>query len=240
VLSDRLDARKQAVLLDVRRRAVLAQVASASATLAAAEQRLAAARSSSRAASFDPGSRTVLASPSYDGNYVFPVGGGAGVVFVSHSHHDYPAADIAAPAGSPVYALASGVVVRAWRDPDPRCGIGLTTRTGDGLTWTYCHLAVLGAGIDAGSSLSPGTPVGLVGETGHATGPHLHLQLQPPTSWPQRMAWFQSFAGSAFTWSDGAPPREPTNAAPAAPRAVFAVLPAAPKRPLHDLVGFTR
>jgi murein DD-endopeptidase MepM/ murein hydrolase activator NlpD len=240
VLSDRLAARKQAVLLYVRRRAVLAQVASASSTLAAAEQRLAAARSSSRAASFTPGARTLLASPSYGGNYVFPVGGGAGVIFVSHSHHDYPAADIAAPAGSPVYALASGVVVQAWRDPDARCGIGLTMRTGDGLTWTYCHLAVLGAGIDAGSALSAGTPVGLVGETGHATGPHLHLQLQPPTSWPQRMAWFQSFAGSAFTWSDGAPPRELTSSAPAAPRAVFAVVPAASKPPSHDLVGFTR
>jgi murein DD-endopeptidase MepM/ murein hydrolase activator NlpD len=43
----------------------------------------------------------------------------------------------------------------------------------------------------------------LVGSTGHATGPHLHLQLHPATVWPQQMPWFQSFAGTAFRWQDG-------------------------------------
>jgi murein DD-endopeptidase MepM/ murein hydrolase activator NlpD len=232
LLSDRLAARKQAVLLDVRRRAALARVADARSRLAAAERRLDAARESARAASFTPVARTLLASPSYGGNYVFPVGGGAGVVFVSNSHHDYPAADIGAPAGSPVYALSSGVVLQAWPAPSARCGVGLTLRTGDGLSWTYCHLAVLDPAIAAGSAVSAGTPVGLVGSTGHATGPHLHLQLQPPTSWPQRMGWFESFAGSAFTWSDAAPTGEPA----AAPRAVFAVVPEAHKH----VVRFTR
>ncbi len=44
--------------------------------------------------------------------------------------------------------------------------------------------------------------MGLVGSTGESTGPHLHLQLQPATAWPQQEAWFESFAGTAFTWSD--------------------------------------
>ena len=240
LLSDRLALQKQAVLLDVRRQAVLDEVASARSRLAAAEQRLAAARSSSRAASFTPGARAVLASPTYGGHYVFPVGGGAGVVFASHTHHDYPAVDIAAPLGSPLYALSNGVIVRAWGTPDARCGIGLTIRTSDGLVWTYCHLAVLDSGIQAGSTVSAGTPVGLVGQTGDASGPHLHLQLQPPTQWPQRMAWFQSFAGTAFTWSDGAPAGEPTGAPPAAPRAVFAVVPEAQRTPQSRGLSFTR
>ena len=231
LLSDRLDAQKQAVLLDVRRQALLERVAGARAQLATAQRRLAAVRSSSRAASFQPGARAVLASPAADGGYVFPVGGGAGVVFASHTHHDYPAVDIAAPLGSPVYALSSGVVLRAWGSPDPRCGIGLTMRAGDGLVWTYCHLAAVDSGIRTGAVVSAGTPVGLVGATGDATGPHLHLQLQPPTAWPQQMAWFQSFAGSAFTWSDG-----PTPAPTAAPRAVFAVVPQQQTR----VVTFTR
>jgi murein DD-endopeptidase MepM/ murein hydrolase activator NlpD len=235
LLSDRLDAQKQAVLLDVQRQAVLEQVAGARARLAAAQRRLAGARSSSRAASFQPGARAVLASPAAEGGYVFPVGGGAGVVFASHTHHDYPAVDIAAPLGSPVYALTSGVVLRAWGSPDPRCGIGLTMRAGDGLVWTYCHLAAVDSGIRAGAAVSAGTPVGLVGATGDATGPHLHLQLQPPTEWPQRMAWFESFAGSAFTWSDASTP-VPT----ATPRAVFAVVPQAARQPSQSVVTFTR
>jgi len=232
LLSDRLDAQKQAVLLDVRRQALLAQAARAKERLAAAERQFAAARSSARTASFDPSARTLLSSPAYGRNYVFPVGGGPSVVFASHTHHDYPAVDIAAPMGSPLYALANGIVVRAWGTPDARCGIGLTMRAEDGLVWTYCHMSALDPAIHAGSVVSAGTPVGRVGETGHATGPHLHLQLQPPTQWPQRMAWFQGFAGSAFTWSDG-----PTTSEPAgAPRAVFSVVP--PAR--SGVVTFTR
>jgi murein DD-endopeptidase MepM/ murein hydrolase activator NlpD len=224
LLSDRLDAQKRAVQLDVRRQALLAR---AKERLAAAERQLAAARSSARTASFDPSARTLLTT-----DYVFPVGGGPSVVFASHTHHDYPAVDIAAPLGSPLYAVANGVVLHAWATPDGRCGIGLTMRAEDGLVWTYCHMSVLDPAIHAGSVVSAGTPVGQVGETGHATGPHLHLQLQPPTQWPQRMAWFQGFAGSAFTWSDAPTTSEPA----AAPRAVFSVVPTA----RSPVVTFTR
>ena len=227
LLSDRLDARKRAVLLDVRRQALLARVSRATERLSAAKRQLEAARSSARTASFDPSARTLLA-----GNYVFPVGGGPSVVFASHTHHDYPAVDIAAPLGSPLYALADGVVLRSSATPVARCGIGLTMRAEDGLVWTYCHMSVLDPAIRPGAVVSAGTPVGQVGETGHATGPHLHLQLQPPTQWPQRMAWFQGFAGSAFSWSDA-----PTTTEPAvAPRAVFSVVPTARTR----VATFTR
>jgi murein DD-endopeptidase MepM/ murein hydrolase activator NlpD len=123
-------------------------------------------------------------------------------VSASHTHHDYPAVDIAAPAGSPVYAINDAVVLRAWTQPDPRCGIGLTFRTADGQVWTYCHMAVLDSSVVAGATLTSGQQVGLVGSTGEATGPHLHLQLQPASAWPQQEAWFQAFAGTAFTWQD--------------------------------------
>ena len=174
----------------------------ASAKLAAARHALSAAQKASAAAAFAPAASTLLAGPSYSSGYVFPVGGGAGVVSASHTHHDYPAVDIAAPLGSPVYALADAVVERAWNYDDPSCGIGLTIDTADGQTWTYCHLAVLDPAVVAGARLSAGQQVGLVGATGDASGPHLHLQLQPPDAWPQQEAWFQSFAGTAFTWND--------------------------------------
>jgi len=50
--------------------------------------------------------------------------------------------------------------------------------------------------------LFAGQLVGLVGSTGHSTGPHLHLALKPETSYPQDMRWFQEFGGTAFTWQD--------------------------------------
>ena len=51
--------------------------------------------------------------------------------------------------------------------------------------------------------------------------PHLHLQLNPSTGYPQDESWFQAFAGTAFTWLD-------STQANAAPGAIFAVVGSAP------------
>ena len=147
-----------------------------------------------------PGS--LFGSASFGDGYVFPVGGGPGQVSVGHYHHDYPAADIAAPSGAPLYALADGVVEAAWPLGAGNCGIGFKLLAADGRTWTYCHLSFLEPSVTAGVFLSAGTPVGLVGSTGHSTGPHLHLQTGPVLTYPQEESWFQSFAGTAFSWQD--------------------------------------
>ena len=73
--------------------------------------------------------------------------------------------------------------------------------------------------------------------TGDASGPHLHLQLDPPTSYPQKMAWFQSFAGVAFRWQDAPTPTPSTPTT----GAVFAVVPQdKPSPSTNTVVGFTR
>ncbi len=177
-------------------------VAKAQQALDAARQGLSKAQQASAAASFSPAASDLLAGPTYESGWVFPVGGGPGVVTASHTHHDYPAVDIAAPLGSPVYAINNATVLRAWSAPDPTCGIGLTMQTDDGQTWTYCHMAVVDQAVVAGARLTAGQQVGLVGATGDASGPHLHLQLQPADAWPQQETWFQAFAGTAFSWND--------------------------------------
>jgi murein DD-endopeptidase MepM/ murein hydrolase activator NlpD len=231
LLSDRLALQKQATLVGVRREAAGVKASRLRERLAGAEERLRTARERSTGAAF--AANDLVSAPSFDGAYVFPVGGGPGVVSVARDHHDYPAADIAAPAGSPVYAFADAVVVSSWRLPDSRCGIGASLRTGDGRVWTYCHLSYLDPGVIAGRVLAAGDAVGLVGSTGHSTGPHLHLQLQPATAYPQAEEWFQRFAGSAFTWQGEEPAR---TLAQADPHDVFAVVPT--KQP--DVVLFTR
>jgi murein DD-endopeptidase MepM/ murein hydrolase activator NlpD len=244
LFSDRLAAGKKAGILDAERRAALATAARRRRSLEAARTDLAQARALSRPASFSPGAGTLLASPTYSGSYVFPVGGGPSVVSVAHTHHDYPAADIAAPAGAPVYALADGVVLRAWRYPDPRCGIGLTLQSADGQVWTYCHLSYEEPAVQPGASVIAGEPVGLVGSTGDASGPHLHLQLQPATAYPQDESWFQSFAGTAFRWQDAETPGlEPAGSPPIgfavnAERSIASVRPAptAGAGPVFELV----
>jgi murein DD-endopeptidase MepM/ murein hydrolase activator NlpD len=222
------------VLVGVRVDDAHTAVERAAASLEQAQAGLRDAQQSAQAPSFAPGISSLMGAPSYDGQWVFPVGGGPEVVSVAHTHHDYPAADIAAPAGSPVYAIANAFVLNAWHAADPRCGIGMTIRTEDGQVWTYCHLAFLEPNVVDGVSLSAGTQIGLVGATGHATGPHLHLQLQPATSYPQYQAWFQNFAAKAFRWQD-APTLLELPGDPPASR-VFTVVP----ETRDGVVAFTR
>jgi murein DD-endopeptidase MepM/ murein hydrolase activator NlpD len=86
-----------------------------------------------------------------------------------------------------------------------------------------------------GTELAAGAQVGLVGMTGHATGPHLHLQLGPTTSYPQQQPWFQSFAGVAFRWQDAGPT---DSIGAGAPARVFAVV--STKSEASNVVLFTR
>jgi murein DD-endopeptidase MepM/ murein hydrolase activator NlpD len=215
--TDRLNAQKAASLADFRVQAAQADVDALQAELQTAQDALATARDQASSTAFAPGAGSLLGAPTYSDGYVFPVGGGPGLVHVGHTHHDYPAADIAAPEGSQLYALSGGTVTEAWPAPTGNCGIGFTIATTDGLTWTYCHLSYLEPAVVPGASLAAGQPVGLVGHTGHADGPHLHLQLDPATGYPQDEPWFQSFAGTAFSWLDSVQ----TNAAP---NPVFAVV----------------
>ena len=217
----RLNAQKDATLFDVRVQAAQADVNARQSELQQAQDALTTARDGTASTAFAPGAGQLLDAPTYSNGYVFPVGGGPGVVFVGHTHHDYPAANIDAPEGTQIYALSDGTVLNAWTTLDQKCGIGFTIKTTDGLTWTYCHMSYLEPSVVTGATLTAGQPVGLVGQTGDATGPNLHLQLQPAIGYPQDEPWFQAFAGTAFTWIDSVQHR-------AAPDPVYSVVGADP------------
>jgi murein DD-endopeptidase MepM/ murein hydrolase activator NlpD len=191
LLSRRLDAERDAAQIGFARADADAEVDRLSAELTDARDALEQARQGALASSMAPSLAGL--SPTFAGEYVFPVGGVPETVSVSHTHHDYPAADIAAPHGAPVYALTDSFVVDAWPEGNGNCGIGLTLQAGDGRDWTYCHLSYLDPAVTPGISLVGGATVGLVGSTGHSTGPHLHPQDEP---------WFQAFAGTSFSWQD--------------------------------------
>jgi murein DD-endopeptidase MepM/ murein hydrolase activator NlpD len=224
LLSDRLDVEKDAFEADRENAAAVAEVQRLRSQLTIDEEVLDQARTGAHAASFNPAAAGILGGPSRADGYVFPVGGGSAFVSVGHTHHDYPAADIAAPEGSPVFALADAIVLDTVEDE--RCGTGILLQTADGIHWIYCHLSQRDPLVLPGAVLAAGQWVGLVGSTGDATGPHLHLALKPETSYPQEMTWFQEFAGTAFTWQDGR--TEPAAAAaPFRSTPIFAVVPSA-------------
>ena len=228
LVSDRVLAEKDAFQAAEEHAAAAAEADGLRAELEQAQLALETAQSSAESAAFAPAAAGVLRMPTRADGYVFPVGGGPGAVSVGHRHHDYPAADIAAPLGAPLYALADGLVLSIV--DDGRCGTGLVLQTLDGLEWVYCHLSYRDPGLEQGSLVTAGQWVGLVGSTGHSTGPHLHLGLRP-ARYPQEMPWFQEFAGIAFMWQD-APAEADVRTTP-----VFALVPG--DEPLEDVVEFT-
>lgn len=83
--------------------------------------------------------------------------------------------DLVAPAGTPVYAAADGVVVGA--APNGRYGNWIRIEHSDKLATVYGHLMAFAPGIEPGESVVRGELIGFVGSTGRSTGAHLHFEV---------------------------------------------------------------
>ena len=83
--------------------------------------------------------------------------------------------DFAAPSGTPIYAVASGVI-RSAGDGGP-CGNMVQIDHPNGLTSAYCHMSRI-ANVHAGEHVETRQLIGYVGQTGRATGPHLHFAVK--------------------------------------------------------------
>jgi len=81
--------------------------------------------------------------------------------------------DFAAATGTPVNAAADGVVVAA--GVMDGFGNAVKLRHPNGIETLYGHLSRIGARV--GQRVSQGAPIGAVGQTGLATGPHLHYAM---------------------------------------------------------------
>jgi murein DD-endopeptidase MepM/ murein hydrolase activator NlpD len=94
--------------------------------------------------------------------------------------------DFAAPTGTPIYASAAGVV-RSAGDGGP-CGNMVQIDHAGGLTSAYCHMSRFAAGLHAGQHVEARQLVGYVGQTGRATGPHLHFAIKRGESYIDPLA----------------------------------------------------
>ncbi|MFP2959501.1 M23 family metallopeptidase [Myxococcus sp. 1LA] len=92
---------------------------------------------------------------------------------VTGVHRRHLGVDLAATQGQPIFAADKGVVLRAARNGDH----GLQVEVQHEGRWVtrYSHLSRLL--VVAGEVLERGNAVGLAGETGLATGVHLHFEL---------------------------------------------------------------
>lgn len=82
--------------------------------------------------------------------------------------------DMAAPHGAAIRSVGAGVVRQVgWRYGG--AGVSVVVDHGDGYMTLYAHASR--ALVRVGQRVAAGTTIALVGATGHATGPHLHLAL---------------------------------------------------------------
>ncbi|MCP2282820.1 Peptidase family M23 [Promicromonospora umidemergens] len=92
--------------------------------------------------------------------------------------------DYAAPAGTPVLALADGVVTSIETSPTGGNMIVLdhTIAGPDGarrVGSAYLHLLDGSTTVAEGDTVTAGAQIAQVGSTGRSTGPHLHLEVRP-------------------------------------------------------------
>lgn len=83
--------------------------------------------------------------------------------------------DLAAPTGTPVYAVETGIVSRVDTDTSKPNGLAVFVRGASGRLWCYLHMSVID--VELGQPVAAGKRLGAVGTTGASTGPHLHLQV---------------------------------------------------------------
>ncbi len=83
--------------------------------------------------------------------------------------------DIAAATGTPIHAVADGVVVAAGRYG--LSGLYIRIRHNAVYETAFAHLSAFGDGIRPGAHVRKGQVVAFVGSTGLSTGPHLHFEI---------------------------------------------------------------
>jgi murein DD-endopeptidase MepM/ murein hydrolase activator NlpD len=75
----------------------------------------------------------------------------------------------------PILACAGGKVVRAGWDPTGY-GIMVIVDHGNGYQTLYAHLSKLR--VSYGDYVKQGDQIGVMGNTGRSTGPHLHFEVR--------------------------------------------------------------
>jgi murein DD-endopeptidase MepM/ murein hydrolase activator NlpD len=124
--------------------------------------------------------------------WVAPVPGGPVSGFRTGSRPTHQGVDLAGKHRTPIRAASAGTVIKALcdagtlrtvgtcdRDGSPSargCGWYVDVRHAGGVITRYCHMIERPA-VAAGDTVVAGQRIGLVGSSGHSSGPHLHFEV---------------------------------------------------------------
>lgn len=96
--------------------------------------------------------------------------------------HVHNGIDISTSVGTPIKAIADGVVVMSNPNYNNTCGAGISIKHADDFQSGYCHLSK--NSVNVGDSVKQGDVIGLTGGkvgapgAGNSQGPHLHFTLK--------------------------------------------------------------
>jgi murein DD-endopeptidase MepM/ murein hydrolase activator NlpD len=85
--------------------------------------------------------------------------------------------DFACPSGTPIHAIASGVITSYGYDGS--YGNKTVMTLDDGTEIWYAHQTAYASGLSIGEEIHQGDVIGYVGSTGNTTGPHVHIEVRP-------------------------------------------------------------
>jgi murein DD-endopeptidase MepM/ murein hydrolase activator NlpD len=117
--------------------------------------------------------RPSAGGPTIAGYFMRPIIGGV----KTQGIHGYNGVDLGTPVGTRVMASASGVVMIA-RSAGYNGGYGeyVVIQHPNGTQTVYAHLSTVFA--SSGQSVTQGQVIGLSGNSGKSTGPHLHFEIR--------------------------------------------------------------
>lgn len=163
---------------------------------AAAARAAAAAKAvtASSSSSFDIGNYALVSPGSGEVRYPLPQGSYNVSRTVGGAHQG---ADMLAPAGTPIYAAAAGVV-RASAESIGGYGVAVMLDSvvgGQRVQTTYGHMIYGSRQVQAGQTVAAGQLIGFVGSTGRSTANHLHFEVWVNGGLMEPIAWLGANAG---------------------------------------------
>jgi murein DD-endopeptidase MepM/ murein hydrolase activator NlpD len=103
-----------------------------------------------------------------------PVGGPVTSPYGKRGSEWHPGIDFGVPVGTPVHAARAGKVISAGGFGG--YGLKVDLDHGQGVVTRYAHLSRIDARL--GETVAAGATVGLSGNTGDSTGPHVHFEVR--------------------------------------------------------------
>ncbi|MFS0854631.1 M23 family metallopeptidase [Microbacterium sp. 179-I 3D4 NHS] len=172
------------------------EIEKSKAEAAAAARAAAAAKSASTASSsrFNTAGYALVSPGSGEVRYPVPQGSYTVSRTVGGGHNG---ADMLAPAGTPIYAAAAGVV-RASAESIGGYGVCIMIDSvvgGQRVQTTYGHMIYGSRQVQAGQTVSAGQLIGYVGSTGRSTANHLHFEVWLNGGLVEPIAWLGANAG---------------------------------------------